>query len=109
MNWRYLRSTILLGAALVGLLTASRALDADDDRIYRLDSRHGFARDDRAPSVFAMAQPQLARSLKVALCWADNGLGRICRLQLVIGKLGIRSHQRADAMYRSLGTVDLSQ
>ena len=46
-----------------------------------------------------MAQPQLAGSLKVALYRADNGLGRICRLQLVIGKLGVRSHQRADAVH----------
>ena len=56
-----------------------------------------------------MAQPQLAGSLKVALYRTDNGLGRICRLQLVIGKLGVRSYQRADAMHGSLGTMDLCQ
>jgi len=56
-----------------------------------------------------MAQPQLAGSLKVALYRADNGFGRIRRLQLVIGKLGIRSYQRADAMHGSLGTMDLCQ
>jgi hypothetical protein len=45
----------------------------------------------------------------MALCRADHGLGRICRLQLVIGKLGVRSYQRADAMYGSLGTMDLCE
>jgi len=53
-----------------------------------------------------MVQPQLAGSLKVALYRADNGFGRIRRLQLVIGKLGIRSYQRADAMHGSLGRMD---
>ena len=45
----------------------------------------------------------------MALYRANNGLGRICRLQLAAGKLGVRSYQRAYAMHCSLRTMDLCQ
>jgi hypothetical protein len=86
------------------------ARDADDNGTYRLDSCYGLARDDRPPSVFTMAQPQCAGSLKMALCRAEiTALGRICRLQLAIGKFGNRRYECSDAVHRAVGAMDLYQ
>jgi hypothetical protein len=49
--------------------------------------------------VYSQWRSRSSQGVKVALYRADNGLGRICRLQLAAGNLGVRSHQRADAVH----------
>jgi hypothetical protein len=60
-----------------------------------------------ATSLSTVAQPDLAGNLEVALCRPDYGLARICRLRLALEKLGVRSYQRAYALHRPGGAMDL--